>query len=182
MRLGMLDLFIKDLFGVVTLQLSCVDLRYTNLSDANLRGADLRGANLSDTNLSGANLSYADLKGADLSDADLSGADLRYADLRYTNLRYANLSGANLRGADLSDVDLSGVKGFILGLQRSDSYQFTLSQDNCSNWRVIAGCRNFSFKEYYDHIETYGCKDKKAETELILDTLQNQLKLYEVRS
>ena len=126
--------------------LSDANLRDANLPYADLRGADLRYADLSGANLRDANLRYADLRDADLSDADLRGADLRYADLRYADLR-----GADLRGADLRGADLRGAVGF-LPLPVADPRGYHHHAILCEKeWRVRAGCRDFSISEAREH-------------------------------
>jgi uncharacterized protein YjbI with pentapeptide repeats len=144
------------------------NLRGADLSGANLRGSDLSYADLSGANLRGSDLSYADLSGAALSYADLRGAALSYADLSGANLRGADLSGANLRGSDLSYADLSGAKireGVTLNraplrrATRADGYEFFLL-DTSAGWRVMAGCRFFTFEEAWSHwTETRGGTD-----------------------
>ncbi len=108
-------------------------------------GADLSGADLSGANLYGANLRGANLRGAVLSGADLSGADLYGADLRGAVLSGANLYGANLRGArNIADRIIDG------GL-RSDGHRFYLTRFHEGDWRIDAGCRNFTVKEGKKH-------------------------------
>ena len=96
-----------------------------NLADANLAGAYLAGANLADANLAGANLAIANLAGANLADANLAGA---------------YLAAANL----ISDRVIDG------GL-RSDGYRFLLTRTDPGEWRVKAGCRNFTLPEARTH-------------------------------
>ena len=158
--------------GGVKADLNGADLREANLSGADLSGADLREANLSGANLNGADLREANLSGANLRWANLSGADLRWADLSGADLRWADLSGADLRWADLS-----GAKNTLLGGQRSDGYQFYLTNTD-NGWRVVAGCRNMSIAEYRKHIKTYNDEDKEIETKLILNHLAARLKAY----
>ena len=137
-----------------------------------LSEADLRCADLSEADLRCADLSEADLRCADLSEADLRGADLRWADLRGANLR-----GANLRGADLRRADLRGAKGSLLGLQRSDGYQFFLTEFK-DGWKVVAGCRRMTIEEYREHVKSYNDEEKEFETTLILDNLEKRLEHY----
>ena len=127
---------------------------------ANLRGANLRGANLGGANLGGANLGGANLRGANLWGADLRGADLRGANLRGANLGGADLRGADFRGADLRGADLRGanLRGANLGDQwvvqgatRSDGYPFMLTKFTGEGIRVKAGCRNFTWREAWEH-------------------------------
>jgi|GEM_PF-6928241 len=135
-----------------------------NLSDANLRGADLSDADLRGAELHGADLSDAYLRGADLSDADLSDANLRGAYLRGADLRDANLRGANLyKTCGIADrVIDAGV--------RSDGYRFLLTRTEPGEWRVKAGCRDFTVEGAKSHwTETRGDTDLGHETFLILD-------------
>jgi hypothetical protein len=179
--------FISDLIGVITKQLRYANLRGADLCGANLRGADLCGADLREADLCGANLRGADLCGANLRGADLREADLREADLRRANLRGADLCGANLRGAnlrgadlrgaDLCGADLRGAKNLLWGGQRSDGYQFYLTNTD-EGWLVKAGCRSMSIKEYRKHVNTYNDEDKEFETTLLLDNLEARLNRY----
>jgi Pentapeptide repeats (8 copies) len=118
------EMIIKDLSGVVIVDLPLnslqeANLRGANLQEANLRGADLRGADLYNANLRGADLYNANLRGADLQEANLRGADLRGADLRGADLRGADLHGVDLHGVDLhgaivhSDVTLIGSDSIL---------------------------------------------------------------------
>ena len=69
---------------------------------------------------------------ADLRHGDLRGADLRYADLRYADLR--------------------GARGFLLlpvGDPRGYSFAHAVLCDG--EWRVRAGCRDFSIAEAREH-------------------------------
>ena len=105
-----------------------------DLSDANLRYANLRGANLGDANLRYANLRGADLRYANLGDANLRGADLTGADLSGANLARANLTGASL----------------IDGGADPRGYRF-VGQGTADGRRVLAGCRNYSLAEAWEH-------------------------------
>ena len=122
--------------------------------NADLRGADLRGA---------------DLRGADMRDADLRGADLRGAYLRDANLACADLRGADLRGAYLYRT--AGISGRVIdGGARSDGYRFLLTRTEPGEWRVKAGCRDFTVEGAKSHwTETRGDTDLGHETFLILD-------------
>ena len=162
-----------------------------DLSDANLSAANLRGADLSDTDLRGTNLSGTKLCDANLRDANLCDANLSYADLSYANLSYANLRGANLRGvnlsgtklcdanlcdANLSYANLSGVKGYILGPQRTDGYRFDARLVGGA-WCVVAGCRtvnNWTTDQYREHTKTYADERKRQETLAILNYLDSR--------
>jgi len=116
-----------------------------NLADANLAGANLARANLADANLAGANLA-----GADLADAYLAGAYLAGANLAGANLAGANLAGANLAGADLAGAG-SIADRIIDGGIRSDGYRFLLTRTEPGEFRVKAGCRNFTVTEAERH-------------------------------
>ncbi|MDH3767409.1 MAG: pentapeptide repeat-containing protein [Gammaproteobacteria bacterium] len=105
--------------------LSCADLRGSNLDGMNLsnrilQAADLRHASMHRTNLSGVDFAAADISGADLTSAELfhsdfSGAimsrvDLERAFLINANLSLAYLNGANLTGAHLSGANLTSAR------------------------------------------------------------------------
>ena len=93
---------------------------------------------------------WAIKNGADLSGADLSGADLSGADLNEANLYGANLYGANLYGANLYGA--GGIADRIVdcGL-RSDGHRFFLTRTDPGDWRIKAGCRNFTLQEAAAH-------------------------------
>ena len=119
------------------------------LSGANLRGADLTGANLSGASLSGANLTGADLSGACLYGADLSGADL---------------SGADLSGASLYKTGGIADRVIDAGV-RTDGYRFLLTRTEPGEWRVKAGCRDFTVEGAKSHwTETRGDTPLGAES------------------
>ena len=138
--------------------------------DAVMNGANLREADLYGANLRGANLREVDLRGADLYGADLYGANLRGA-----NLREADLRGADLYEADLRRADLRGADNIIIGPQRSDGYLFFLVK-NDKEWRLIAGCRNFTMNEAQDHWQATRARTALGdETFAILDYLKARL-------
>jgi len=110
-------------------------LRGADLGGADLRGADLRDAVLTCADLGGADLGGADLRRADLGDADLTGANLRRANLRGADLRYANLRDA-VGWVSLTYTD----HGYLVGA----SWQG-------AEWRIVAGCRDFSIKQAREH-------------------------------
>ena len=92
-------------------------------------------------------------------EAAKSSVNLRLANLIHANLSGANLSGANLSDANLSDANLSGAKirrGVTLNRApvrravRVDGYEFFLL-DTSDGWRVMAGCRWFTFEEARAH-------------------------------
>ena len=80
---------------------------------------------------------------------------------------------ADLRGAYLRDA-----KNLILGAQRSDGYQFYLTQTDESEWLVIAGCQRRTIESYREHTKSYLDTEKEIETNLILDHLEGRLKAY----
>ena len=81
---------------------------------------------------------------ANLADAYLAGAYLAGANLAGAYLAGANLAGANLAGANLADRIIDG------GL-RSDGYRFLLTRTEPGEFRVKAGCRNFTLTEAAVH-------------------------------
>ena len=128
-------------------------------------GLAVRWAVKTRANLSGANLSGANLSGANLSRADLSRADLSYA----------NLSGANLSGAEQGDDRI------IDGGLRSDGYRFFLTRTEPGEFRVKAGCRNFTVKEAKAHWDETRPKGEALgdETRLIIKHMLAIAKLRE---
>ena len=134
---------------------------------ANLSYSDLSCLDLSNTDLSYSDLSYSNLSNTDLSNTDLSNSDLRCSDLSNTDLSYSDLSG----------LDLSGSTGNIYVGQRSDGYQFFYTEFD-GEWLVVAGCQKMTLAAYREHIKTYDCKFKRAETKLILDFIEKRYKLY----
>jgi len=104
--------------------LSCADLRNTDLHEACLANAELSCADLS-----GANLFKAILWRATLIGTRFCNVDLRYANFRYANLKQAvlqnsdlicaqflqsdltkaNFQGSNLEGAELQGANLTGT-------------------------------------------------------------------------
>jgi hypothetical protein len=126
--------------------------RWADLSGANLSGADLSGANLSGADLRWAKLRGAKLRGADLRGADLRGADLSGADLCGADLRRADLRGANLSGADLRGAKLRQAFGFyLLPVCDMRGYSFAHATLFGTEWRIRAGCRDFSIQEARKH-------------------------------
>jgi Pentapeptide repeats (8 copies) len=154
------------------------DLRGVGLRDADLRGADLGGADLGGADLGGADLRDADLRYANLRGADLGGADLRGVGLRDADLRDANLRGADLGGADLRGADL-GDQWIIQGPARTDGYFFSLMRLTGDQTPMVrAGCRWLSLPNARTHwSETRGGTPLGGETTLILDYLENVMKL-----
>ena len=146
---------------------------------ANLCGANLRGADLSDADLRG-----AELHGADLSDANLRGADLRGADLSDANLRGAYLRGADLRDANLRGASLHKTCGIadrvIDAGVRSDGYHFLLTRTEPGEWRVKAGCRDFTVEGAKSHwTETRGDTPLGAESLQLIEHMTAIAKIRE---
>jgi hypothetical protein len=118
---------------------------------ADLYGVNLSGVNLRWANLSKANLREANLREANLREANLCGANLRWADLRRADLRWTDLSKANLGEADLSGANLCGAVGY-LPLPVVDTRGYHHHAIWCGvEWRVRAGCRDFSIAEARAH-------------------------------
>jgi len=64
----------------------------------------------------------------------------------------ADLSGAELREADLSGADLRSAVGLILlPVQDVRGYSFAHAAKCGEEWRIRAGCRNFSIDEALEH-------------------------------
>lgn len=107
-------------------------------------------------------------------------ASLRRANLEKVYLYGANLYGANLEVANLGGANLEGAKdefGTLLKIITGptcivDSYQFTLRLYQNHEPVIFAGCRKFTFDEYYEHIKTYNNEDKTRETTHILEYLK----------
>jgi hypothetical protein len=134
-----------------------------NLADAYLAGANLVGANLAGANLADAYLAGANLAGANLAGANLAGANLVDANLAWARLARANLAGANLAGANLAGRIIDG------GI-RADGYRFLLTRTEPGEWRVKAGCRNFTLAEAREHWgASYGRTELGAEALAIID-------------
>jgi hypothetical protein len=135
---------------------------------ANLAGAYLAGANLVDAYLAGANLADAYLAGANLAGANLAGANLAGANLVDANLAWARLARANLAGANLAGANLAGR--IIDGGIRADGYRFLLTRTEPGEWRVKAGCQNFTLAEAREHWgASYGRTELGAEALAIID-------------
>ncbi|MCB1460934.1 MAG: pentapeptide repeat-containing protein [Nitratireductor sp.] len=107
--------------------------------------------------------------------ANLSGANLSRADLSRADLSYANLSGANLSGAEQGDDRI------IDGGLRSDGYRFFLTRTEPGEFRVKAGCRNFTVKEAKAHWDETRPKGEALgdETRLIIKHMLAIAKLRE---
>jgi len=121
-----------------------------------------------------ANLRWADLRGADLRWANLHGANLHEADLRWADLRWADLRWADLREADLREADLCWVKGFHLLTQTDHGYLVYATWRG--EWRVIAGCRDFSVAEARVHWGSpdYHLPSSGSRIAALLDWLEQQ--------
>lgn len=108
--------------------LSCINLCYTNL----------REVNLTCTNLCGASFHAANLSNADLRFTDLRCADLSFADLRCANLRGANLSDTKFCGANLSGTKLNKTYYQIVRIgSRNATTTYCVEDD-----KVVCGCWN----------------------------------------
>ena len=81
-----------------------------------------------------------------------NGGTLRRAYLSWADLRGADLSRAYLSGAYLSGADLRGAAGIIL-LPACDArgYAFAHAIRCGDEWRIRAGCRDFSISEARAH-------------------------------
>jgi uncharacterized protein YjbI with pentapeptide repeats len=147
-------------------------------NDANLADANLAGAYLADANLAGAYLAGANLADATLAGANLAGAYLADAYLAGANLADATLAGANLAGAYLADAYLISDR-IIDGGLRSDGYRFLLTRTEPGEWRIKAGCRNFTLTEARTHWgEKRPAGDRLGdETRLILAHMEALAKL-----
>ena len=126
-----------------------------DLSNSDISNSDLRGCDLINCNLRGCDISNSDLRGCDISNSDLRGCDLRGCDLRGCDLRYCNLRGCDLINCNLRGCDLSYVKGIENSIIdcgiRSDGYRFYLTRTEQGEWRIKAGCRNFTITEAKEH-------------------------------
>jgi uncharacterized protein YjbI with pentapeptide repeats len=91
-----------DACDLSALNLSGMDLRFSNFNGASLMGADMRGTNLSYSNLSDTYLTVADLR-----DADLQEANLERSVLFDTRLAGADLRDTNLKDAGIAETDFS---------------------------------------------------------------------------
>jgi len=112
--------------------------------------------------------------------ADLTGANLLWANLRGVNLTGANLTGADLSGADLLGANLSGTRGFHLLTQTDAGYTVYASLRD-GEWRVIAGCRDFSIAEARAHWGSpdYHTPSSGRRVVACLDWLESELALKE---
>ena len=155
-------------------------VRWALKNDANLGGANLGGANLAGAYLRDANLGGANLAGANLRDANLGGANLRGANLGGANLGGANLAGAYLRGANLAGAGEIADR-IIDGGLRSDGYRFCLTRVDPGEWRIKAGCRDFTVKEAKEHWDASRPKGDTLgdETRLIIKHMLAVAKLRE---
>jgi hypothetical protein len=164
--------------NLVGANLAGASLARANLADAFLAGANLAGVNLAGASLAGAKLAGANLAGAslaraNLADAFLAGANLAGVNLAGASLAGAKLAGANLAGANLVGANLAGAKlaGRIIdGGIRADGYRFLLTRTEPGEWRVKAGCRNFTLAEAREHWgASYGRTELGAEALAIID-------------
>jgi uncharacterized protein YjbI with pentapeptide repeats len=120
----------RDLFKLITGELSGQDLTGADLSHLNLDGytffhanlasarlyrASLKEATFAHANLSGADLhavvaNLADFSDANLTNAHLSEGQFLHASFRRAQMQRSNVSAANLTGADLNRADLTEAK------------------------------------------------------------------------
>jgi len=137
-----------------------------DLTGINLRYSDLRYANFIDVNFTN-----ADLRGANLSDAYLRGSNFSYSDLRYTKFREASLSGVNLFCANLEGTDFSGANlrfsyNYIcLGYDKR-GYHFRAVKYE-TGWLISAGCHLFTIEQAIDHWSKKGNKDALARVAIV---------------
>ena len=103
------------------------------------------------------------------------GLAVRWAVKTRANLTGANLSGANLSGAEQGDDRI------IDGGLRSDGYRFFLTRTEPGEFRVKAGCRNFTVKEAKAHWDETRPKGEALgdETRLIIKHMLAIAKLRE---
>jgi hypothetical protein len=150
------------------------DLRESNLRGSDLRGSNLRGSDLSESDLRESNLRESDLRWSNLRESDLRGSDLRGSDLRWSDLSGSDLSGSNLRWSDLRGSDLSGSKGFYLLTQTDHGYMVYGTWRG--EWRIIAGCRDFSISEARSHWGSpkYHIQSSGSRIVALLDWLEKQ--------
>ncbi len=80
----------------------CKNLNYIDLSSVNLSYSELEGANLANSILCNSNLNYCNLHLANLYNSKLSNTRLIGAYLSYANLSHADLTKSNLSRADLT--------------------------------------------------------------------------------
>lgn len=126
-----------------------VDLSGVNLSYTNLLGVELDSADLRFTNLQGANLCYtnmrsADMRGVDLSSANicksnLSNANIIDADLRYSNFYQSCLDGAALWDTDLTGANLNRVSIFGAHLSTSNLEGVSLYKSRYNSGKPVCG-------------------------------------------
>lgn len=141
--------------------LSNVDLSCINLCYTDLRGANLCGANLCNANLYGANLC-----GADLSNSSLRGTDLRHTDLSNSSLFGADISNSSFDNANLSATSLSKTYYQIVRIgSREATTTYCVDDDNvrCGCWNSYEGGTLAEFKERVESVYGEGGKtpDKK---------------------
>ena len=96
------------------------------------------------------------------------------ANLRWADRRWADLRWANLHEADLREADLCWVKGFHLLTQTDHGYLVYATWRG--EWRVIAGCRDFSVAEARVHWGSpdYHLPSSGSRIAALLDWLEQQ--------
>ena len=106
--------------------------------------------------------------------ANLAGANLARANLADAYLARANLAGAYLAGANLADAylaDANQINDRIIDAGiRSDGYRFLLTRTEPGEFRIKAGCRNFTVSEAKAHWDSSRPKGEPLgdETRLII--------------
>lgn len=89
------------------------------------------------------------------------------------NFRHCDLSGMNLEGYRVS-VNTFHLCHSIIGpiMRHNDAYVFYAVSQLQEPYRVMAGCRWLTDKEYRNHIKYYGWDEKAEETESILNHIK----------
>ena len=92
------------------------------------------------------------------------------------NLDGANLTGANLTDADLSRAYLSGADGIIVLTETDHGYRVYVTQ-RAGEWRIGAGCRDFSISEARAHwgASNYRCPLTGRRILACLDWLEREI-------
>lgn len=131
--------------------LSCINLCYT----------DLRGANLTYADLCNATLYGANLRGADLSNSSLRGTDFRHTDLSNSSFFGADLSNSSFDNANLSTTSLGKTYYQIVRIgSREATTTYCVETDNvrCGCWNNYRGGTLLEFKKRVESIYSEGGK------------------------
>jgi uncharacterized protein YjbI with pentapeptide repeats len=96
--------------GMISVDLSGMDLHGLCLEGSHLIDADLSGISAPHAKMAGSNLIRACLSSAYLDNADLSDSNLSSANMRNIIIRSGNLTGANMSCADMTKGLLSEAK------------------------------------------------------------------------